>query len=388
MADESKRGGHEEHSGRRGESREGREGREGDPGVEPQIVPNVPVETGVFTSTALIEALRFRYPVPSFLRDTFFGGVEYSTADAVQINTYRGGRGLAPFVLPMEGQVIGRRLPYKTALVEAPIIAPAREITLRNLWAPGWNETMYNFKTPEERFASIIAEDTTDMDDEIGRTEEFMCASVMTDGKVVINYRNKTNVTVDYGFTNKTVLAKQWTDPTADPLADLRAAQQSLNADGYSGNVAVYSPSAWNALWGNTNVQNAMKNVMPQFSPISGVAFPERPPSGVARGPDFYNPVMANWVYSGNYVKSGVVTPYLPNGYVIIGSADVKNKMIYSRVSQIEQSDGKFHDYLLDRVPKMECNVNKNFFLYTLTARPMPVPVDLLCWRVLTNASA
>lgn len=386
MADEHKRGGGDEADQSRRAERKA--GREGDPEAEPRIIPNLPLETGAFTTTALIEGLRFRYPVSSFLRDTFFSGREYSTADAVQINTYKGGRGLAPFVLPMEGQVIGRRLPYKTAFVEAPIIAPARELTLRNLWAPGWNETMYNFKSPEERFAQQIAEDTQDMDDEISRTEEFMCSSVMTDGKVVINYRNKTNITVDYGFTNKTVLAKQWTDPTADPLADLRLAQQSLNADGYSGNVAIYSPAAWNALWGNKIVQDSMKNVAPQFAPISGVGFPERPPSGVAQGPSFYNPVMTNYVYSGNYVKSGVVTPYIPSGYVIIGSSDVKNRMIYGRVTQIEQSDGRFHDYLLDRVPKMECNVNKNFFLYTMTARPMPVPLDLLCWRVLTNASA
>jgi hypothetical protein len=377
MADEPKKGGGKE-----------AEGKAGEPQPEPLIVPNVPAETGAFTTTALIEGLRFRYPVPSFLRDMFFAGREYANGEAVQINTYRGGRGLAPFVLPLEGQVIGRRLPYKTAFVEAPIIAPAREITLRNLGAPGWNETQYNFKTPEERFAQIIAEDTQDMDDEIGRTEEYMCGGVMCDGKVIINYRNKTNIQIDYGFTNKTVLGTQWTTVGSKPLDDLRAAQQSLNADGYSGNVAVYSPSAWNALWGNQSVIDAMKNVAPQFSPISGVAFPERNPAGVARGPDFTNPVMANWVYSGSYVKGGVVTPYIPNGYVIIGSSEVKNKLIYARVSQIEQSDGRFHDYLLDRVPKMEANINKNFFLYTLTSRPVPVPVDLMCWRVLTNASA
>jgi Phage major capsid protein E len=361
-------------------------GGEQPPKIEPAIIPNVPAETGVFTTTALIEGLRFRYPVPSFLRDMFFAGRDYAEGEAVQINTYRGGRGLAPFVLPLEGQVIGRRLPYKTAFVEAPIIAPAREITLRELGKPGWNETQYNFKSPTERFAQIIAEDTQDMDDEIGRTEEYMCSGVMCDGKVVINYRNKTNVQIDYGFTNKTILANPWTVTTTDPLADLRAAQQSLNADGYSGNVAVYSTSAWNALWGNPQVKDAMKNVAPQFSPISGVAFPEAP-AGVARGPDFTNPVMSNWVYSGSYVKSSVVTPYLPTGYVIIGSTEVKNRLIYQRVSQIEQSDGRFHDYLMDRVPKMEANINKNFFLYTLTARPVPVPVDLLSWRVLTNAA-
>ena len=360
-------------------------GGAGEPEPAPQLVPNPAAETGVYTTTTLIEGLRYRFAVPSFLRDTFFAGRDYVNTDAVQIDTYRGGRGLAPFILPLEGQVVGRRLPYKTSFVEAPIIAPAREITLRDLGRPGWGETQYNFKSPEERFATYIANDTTDMDDEIARTEEYMCAGVMCDGKVLINYRNKTSVTVDYGFTNKTVLGTQWTNAAGDPLADLRAAQQSLNANGYSGNIAIYSPEAWNALWANQKVIDSMRNVAPQFSPISGVGFPERPPSGVAQGPSFTNPVMQNWVYSGSYVKGGVVTPYIPKGYVIVGSSEVKNRLIYAKVTQIEQDDGRFHTYMLDRVPKMECNVNRNFFLYTLTARPMPVPVDLLCWQVITN---
>jgi Phage major capsid protein E len=355
------------------------------PEVYPQLVPNPAAETGVYTTTTLIEGLRYRFAVPSFLRDTFFAGRDYVNTDAVQIDTYRGGRGLAPFILPLEGQVVGRRLPYKTSFVEAPIIAPAREITLRDLGRPGWGETQYNFKSPEERFATYIANDTTDMDDEIARTEEYMCAGVMCDGKIIINYRNKTSVTVDYGFTNKTILGTQWSTAGSDPLADLRAAQQSLNANGYSGNMAIYSPEAWNALWANQKVIDSMKSVAPQFAPISGVGFPERPPSGVAQGPSFTNPVMQNWVYSGSYVKGGVVTPYIPKGYVIVGSSEVKNRLIYAKVTQIEQDDGRFHTYMLDRVPKMECNVNRNFFLYTLTARPMPVPVDLLCWQVITN---
>ena len=143
--------------------------------------------------------------------------------------------------------MLGRRKPFTRSWVEAPIIAPARNITLREARRPGWGETPYNYKSPEERVAALIAQDTVDMDDEISRTEEYMCAGCMFEGKIPINYRNKTNIVIDYGFTNSTTLAKLWTDPTADPLADLRLAQQGLNANGYSGDTAIYSPDAWNA---------------------------------------------------------------------------------------------------------------------------------------------
>ena len=382
--------------------------KQGGPGSEPpaaagragetpeqQLIPNVGLETGVFSTLTVLEGVRQRWAVPSFIRDTFFSARDYIDTDVVQVDTYRGGRGLAPFILPLEGQVVGRRRPFTRSYVEAPIIAPARVITLREARKPGWGETPYNFKGPEERVASLIAQDTVDMDDEIARTEEYMCARCMFDGTIPINYRSKTNVVIDYGFTNSTTLAKYWTDPTADPLADLRLAQQALNANGYSGDVAIYSPEAWNALMGNQKVIDSLKVVNTMLAPMSSIAIGQTPPSGVVQAPSFTNPIMHNWIYSGTYTKALGATgstitavPYVPKGYVLIGSSNVQHRMVYAQVTQIEQTDGQFHSYNLDRVPKMECNMNRNFFMYTLTSRPVPVPLDLLSWSVLKGTVA
>ena len=371
--------------------REGREG--GEP--EQQIIANVGLETGVFNTVTVIEGMRQRWPVPSFMRDTFFSAKDFIDSDVVQVDTYKGGRGLAPFILPLEGQVVGRRRPFQRGYVEAPILGPARVITLREARKPGWGENPYNYKSPEERVASLIAQDTTDMDDEISRTEEYMCSACMFEGKIPINYRNKTSVVIDYGFTNTTVLAKLWTDATADPLQDLRLAQQGLNANGYSGNVAIYSPEAWNALMGNPKVQEALKVPMASLAPMSSISVGETPPSGVVQLPSFTNPVMQNWIYAGTFTKylgttgsTLTMVPYVPKGSVLIGSSDVKHRMVYAQVTQIEQEDGQFHSYNLDRVPKIECNVNKNFYMYTLTSRPVPVPLDLLSWQVLKGTVA
>ena len=351
----------------------------------PQSIP-VDLDITVFSTIALIEGIRHRYAVPSFIRDTFFSRRSYEAADIIACDTYRGGKTLAPFVLPLEGQVVGRRRPFQRSLVEAPIIAPSRVITLREAGAAGWGETVYNYKTVEERVAELIANDTLDMDEEISRTEEYMCASCMCEGKIPIHYRTKTDVLLDYGFTNVTTLAKLWTDPTANPLDDLAAAQQALNANGYSGSLAVYSPDAWKALWGNTNVQNQFKNIL---NPITSYSFPEGTPAGVATVPSFTYPTLDNVVYSGTYVdKAGAVKPYIPKGSVILCSPAVSNRLVYAQVSQIEQADGRFHSYLLDRVPKLECNVNRNFHQLTITSRPVPVPVDLMAWTVIKGTVA
>jgi Phage major capsid protein E len=375
MADES-----ETTAGAQGAEGEGRAGE-----VMPQSIP-AELDIAVFSTVALIEGIRTRYAVPSFIRDTFFGRRSYEAADIIAVDTYRGGKTLAPFVLPLEGQVVGRRKPFQRSLVEAPIIAPSRVITLREAGAAGWGETVYNYKTVEERVAELIANDTLDMDEEIARTEEYMCASCMCEGKIPIHYRTKTDVLLDYGFTNVTTLAKLWTDPTASPLDDLAAAQQALNANGYSGSLAVYSPDAWKALWGNTIVQNQFKNIL---NPITSYNFPEGTPAGVAKVPSFTYPTLDNVVYSGTYVdKAGAVKPFVPKGSVILCSPDVANRLVYAQVSQIEQADGRFHSYLLDRVPKLECNVNRNFHQLTITSRPVPVPVDLMAWTVIKGTVA
>jgi hypothetical protein len=379
----------ETRSERGGESRRegGEEGRaEPREGVaQPQSIP-ADLDITVFSTIALIEGIRTRYAVPSFIRDTFFSRRSYEAANIIAVDTYRGGKTLAPFVLPLEGQVVGRRRPFQRSLIEAPIIAPSRVITLREAGSPGWGETPYNYKTVEERVADLIASDTLDMDEEIARTEEYMCASCMCEGRIPISYRTKTDVLLDYGFTNTTTLAKLWTDPTANPLDDLAAAQQALNANGYSGSLAVYSSDAWKALWGNTNVQNQLKNFL---NPITSYSFPEGTPAGVAIVPSFTYPTLDNVVYSGTYIdKAGAVKPFVPKGSVILCSPAVGNRLVYAQVSQIEQADGRFHSYLLDRVPKLECNVNRNFHQLTITARPVPVPVDLMAWTVIKGTVA
>ena len=145
----------------------------------------------------------------------------------------------------------------------------------------------------------------------------------------------------------------------------------------------------------NQKVNDSLKVTQIGLAPMSSIAIGQIPPSGVVQGPSFTNPVMQNWIYSGTYTKAtgatgstSTATPYVPKGNVLIGSSDVKNRLIYAMVTQIEQEDGKFHSYMLDRVPKFECNVNRNFFMLTITSRPVPVPLDLLSWAVLTGTVA
>jgi major capsid protein E len=369
-------------------------------GTRPAAPPPTPsthgilsIDLGEYDTISLIEAFKIRYAVPAYIKDTFFQGREYPGGDVVQIDTKRGGRSLAPFILDYEGQIIEQRRPFDRTFIPAPIMAPARLITLRDANRPGWGENQYNFKTPEQRIAEMYSEDTEEMDDEIARTEEWMCAETMFNGRFDIDYRTGTSVTIDYGFLNTVAVPEPWSNSTgpgvpntsdADPLGDIHAAQMALNANGYAGDTVVYSPEAWKALWTNPSVRELMKNMNYNLGgPITSYSLGEAPPSGVQMAPGFSYPTVKNVIYSGVYTRAGVITPIVPPGKVLLASSTVRNRIAYGLVTQIEQSDGQFHSYSLDRVPKVECNVNKNFYMYTLTARPVPIPIDMMSWSVL-----
>jgi Phage major capsid protein E len=347
------------------------------------------IDLGEYDTISMIEAYKIRYAVPSFIRDTFFQGREYPDSDVVQIDTKRGGRALAPFILDYEGQIVERRRPFDRTFIPAPTIAPARVITLRDTHRAGWGESQYNYKSPEQRVAEMYNDDTEEMDDEIARTEEWMCAETMFNGSFDITYRTGQAVTIDYGFLNTMAVANDWTVITganmSHPLEDLHAAQMALNQNGYNGNIAIYGSEAWAAIWNHPDVRALMMHPTSPMVPIGNYSLPEALPNMVQQAPSFSYPIMSNFIYSGIYQRLGLPVSYVPRDRVLIGSTNVKNRIAYGQVTQIEQSDGRFHTYSMDRVPKIECNVNKNFYMYTMTARPVPIPIDMMSWTVLTG---
>ena len=115
----------------------------------------IPIDIGMYNTISVIEALKVRYAIPSFIKDMFFQGRDFASSDVVQVDVKRGGRRLAPFVLPMEGQVVERRRPFIRTFIEAPTLAPARVITLREISRPFWGENSYDYYTPEERVANM-----------------------------------------------------------------------------------------------------------------------------------------------------------------------------------------------------------------------------------------
>ena len=74
--------------------------------------------------------------------------------------------------------------------------------------------------------------DYQELDAVIGRREEWMATECLFKGKVVCLDGDTGEVTAEliYGTPVKTVPAKLWSDPTSDPLADIRGALRLVSS--------------------------------------------------------------------------------------------------------------------------------------------------------------
>lgn len=69
------------------------------------------------------------------------------------------------------------------------------------------------------RDAELLVIDQQELDASISRTENWMCSHVLFSGKVKALDADTGEIVaeIDYGPISRTVTAKPWSDPTADP---------------------------------------------------------------------------------------------------------------------------------------------------------------------------
>ena len=101
----------------------------------------------------------------------------------------------------------------------------------------------------------------------IGRREEWMASECIFKGTVSCLDGDTGEVVAElvYGAPSKTSPAKLWSDPTSDPLADLRGALRLVSAAcGATADLIVMGRDAADAFEANTNVQNAYNKLQIQ----------------------------------------------------------------------------------------------------------------------------
>ncbi len=131
----------------------------------------------LYSPRTMMQALLQMKPPRTFLRSKMIRRDEMSDREQIDVDTKTGVRRLAPFVNPKSG--VGKtmdRIGYKTDTVTPPMVAPKRPLTVTDLQKRMPGENIYATQTADERAAMLLGQDLAELDEDITRVEEWMCA--------------------------------------------------------------------------------------------------------------------------------------------------------------------------------------------------------------------
>lgn len=348
----------------------------------------VPVIYRTMTMIGAIQALPTHR---TFLRDRYFPctpATDMFPTEEVLIEYRDGNKKIAPVVAPRKGGVTIKREGYTTRRYAPPLVAPKRGLTIDDLNKRGFGEDLYSQITPEQREAQVLGNDLTELSTMIDGREEYMAASAMlNNGYVLKQYVD------DYGEKyeefelffydgesddSKYTPSGHWTDVDYDITGDLRAMIRLLTSKGLPAEDAVFSPDVTDYIIKN----KAIKELLDIRNVNIGTIAPIELPDGASRigvinidGHDI-NLISYDEQYED---ENGELQYFMGEGNVVL-TAPASGRSLYGAVSQLEQSDGRFHTYMANRVPKYTADAEAETRTLKVSAKPLPIPKNKNAW--------
>lgn len=290
----------------------------------------------IFDTRTMMAAVEQLHTPSTFLLQTFFANSETFDTEAVDIDIYKGGRKLAPFVSPrLEGKVRTDQ-GYTTKTFKPAYIKEKMVTTAENIFKRAAGSHMYSDQTPTERAAARLGRELDDMNDEITRREEWMAAAALTTGKVLVK-GDGVDAEVDFGMDAShkiATLTKAWTDQTANPLADIRQWARLVGKNsGRRPTHLVLEGAGQDALMGNKNFMEALNTRRIEL----GMIKPENLAENVVYLGYLNDPGVDIYVYNEQYFDEDTETlkPMIPAGQIIMGSANTRNARLYGAIRDV-----------------------------------------------------
>lgn len=336
----------------------------------------------LYKTLTLLKAAEQMPPVRSFLKDTFFPGVETFVTEEVLLDVKKGTQKMAPFVAPRVGGVTIEREGFRTDKYKAPRIAPQRPVTIDDISSRGYGENVISTKTPAQRQSEIVAKDMQEFDEMISRREEWMAAQILFYGKAILkgytdsDDKRFVEQMLDYSFTNKEELvgAEQW-GAGGDIYTQIEEWRLDLiQKTGVAPTMMVLGRTAMQKLRNDENMRKLLD--------IRNMNFGELKPSVQADGTTFIGRLaefgLDLYTYDAWYKDElGEMKPFVPQDHILLGSPNL-GSFVYGAVTQLE--DKTFKTYEGSRVPKMWADENAEAVMMRLSSRPIPKPSDIDAW--------
>lgn len=292
----------------------------------------------IFDTRTMLEAVEQMKSARRFLMLTFFnGGVPRTFASkTVDIDIVKGQRKMAPFVHPrLPGSVVLRD-GYRTDTYTPPYIQPKIETTAELILKRAAGDNPYATRSPLERAGAQLGKDLADLDDQITRREEWMCAQALTTGQVQVVGEGVED-TIDFLMATDhkvTLSTDKWDAAGSDPLGDLRAWKRKIARDsGRTANVAVLSGEAVDAFQANDMVMKQLNTRRVDL----GLIVPQELPDGVTYLGYLNDPGVDLYAYDEWYLDdNGAEQPMIAAGGLILGATNTRNAMLYGAIQDLE----------------------------------------------------
>lgn len=294
--------------------------------------------TDIFDTLTMLEAVEQMSAPRRFLLNTFFNGGMPETfgTETVTIDIIKGQRKMAPFVHPTLPGSVSARKGFTSSTYKPPYIQPKRATRAELILKRSAGDNPFSTRTALERAGERLGRDLLEMDEEIIRREEWMCAQALTTGKIRV-VGEGVDDTIDFLMedTHKVTLASgRWNTDASDPIGNLRQWRRLIAKDsGRSANVAVLSSGAQDAFQSNKKVLEQLNSRRVDM----GLIKPEELPDGVTYIGYLNDPGVDLYAYDEWYADDeGEDQPVIPEGGLILGSTSTRNAMLYAAIQDME----------------------------------------------------
>ena len=340
----------------------------------------------------LISAVKKMYPVSQFFKDRYFPDGKVFYSEEALIETKKGNKKIAPFVIPMAGGIVMESEGYRAERIKAPFIAPKMPITAAELEQKAFGEKPDSERTPADRENEIEAEHMDEMRKAILRRHELMCADVITTGQIEmkhfataedaangLKYQMKMLRFYENEFKNKYQFTKAWSSMTAaEKLQEIYKMSAILKKRGIRATDIVMTGDVSMDLMTDQDFLNYYN----KLSVNTGVIDQKELPDGVTcNGTLNVNGVLFTmFTYDEEFEDlDGTTAPFLPKGTIALLHPGM-GTTVYSQVTFIK--GGSFASYAEKIVPRIVSDEKENIIEVQMFSRPVPYPIDIDGWLV------
>lgn len=340
----------------------------------------------------LVEAIKKMYPVVTFFKDRYFPDDRTFYSQKVLIESKKGGRKVAPFVVPVVNGIAMTAEGYRTDMVTAPMIAPKMVITAQDLENKAFGESPDSNRAPEDREREIEAEDINELRSSVSRRHELMCADIIVTGQTEMKHY-ATAEDAAKGVNPSVEMLRYYDDKFGNRYTisgDFASMSTKEKLDEIYDIVSILRKRGVRCTdWVMTNDVSRMflldKDFLEYYNKRDvtlGTIDPKELPEGVVfNGTINVGGVLLNMFSYDNEFEDldGTIKPFLPKGTMAFLAPGL-GKTVYGQVTFME--DGKFASYAEKMVPRLITSDSNNVAEVLVYSRPVPYPKDWEGWMV------